>query len=73
MSGPLTPIARYFLSQALRRVCPPQPHDYTVGVAMPVLYCFWRMLNEEWERHSFALRDLEAQRPGHVESDEASS
>jgi hypothetical protein len=42
----------------LRRVCRKIPLDPS-GMDMPVLYCFWRLVNEEWEHHSFAVRDLE--------------
>ncbi len=43
----------------LQRICAKLPLDPS-GMDMPVLYCFWRMINEEWEHHSFAVRDLEA-------------
>jgi hypothetical protein len=42
----------------LRRVAPQSSHDFS-GMDLPVRYCFWRMVNEEWEHHSFAVRDLE--------------
>ena len=42
----------------LQRSCARLPLD-PAGMDMPVLYCFWRMLHEEWEHHSFAVRDLE--------------
>ncbi len=42
----------------LQRSCERLPLDPS-GMDMPVLYCFWRLINEEWEHHSFAVRDLE--------------
>lgn len=42
----------------LERVAPVTAGDLS-GFDMPVLWCFWRLVNEEWEHHSFALRDLE--------------
>jgi hypothetical protein len=43
----------------LQRVAPVTEHDHS-GFDLPVLWCFWRLVNEEWEHHSFALRDVEA-------------
>jgi hypothetical protein len=42
----------------LLRMCKKVPGDDS-GFDMPMLSCFWRMVNEEWEHHSFAVRDLE--------------
>ena len=41
----------------LNRVCKKLPRDLH-GRDAPVLRCFWRMVNEEWEHHTFAVRDL---------------
>jgi hypothetical protein len=41
----------------LNRVCKKLPRDVH-GRDAPVLRCFWRMVNEEWEHHTFATRDL---------------
>ena len=43
----------------LHRVCEKTQPDPS-GMDMPVLYCLWRTVNEEWEHHFFAVRDLEA-------------
>jgi hypothetical protein len=51
---------------ALGRVCKKLSRDLH-GRDAPVLRCFWRMLNEEWEHHSFAVRDLEALERGGVQ------
>ena len=48
----------------LERMCVKGPLDPS-GFDMPVLYCFWRLVNEEWEHHSFAVRDLEALENAH--------
>ena len=52
----------------LRRTCERLPLDPS-GMDMPVLYCFWRTLNEEWEHHSFAVRDLEILERGRIVSE----
>ena len=43
----------------LDRIAPVTEHDLA-GMDLPVRWCFWRLVNEEWEHHLFVERDLAA-------------